>query len=158
MASPSTPLSVGDTAPGFTLKNQHGESVSLADFAGAKNVVLVFYPFAFSGICTGELTEIRDTLEDFQGEDLQVLAISCDPMYSLRAYADANGYFFPLLADFWPHGSVAASYGVLNDLTGGAPRGTFLVDRGGVIRWTLVNRPGDRRDFSGLRAARAAIA
>lgn len=152
-----TPVSVGEVAPGFTLKNQHGQEVSLADFAGAKHVVLVYYPFAFSGICTGELCEIRDGLEDFEADDVQVLGVSCDPMYALRAWSDAEGYFFPLLSDFWPHGAVARAYGVFSEANGFAIRGTFLIDREGVVRWTLVNGPGEARDFGGYRAALAEL-
>jgi peroxiredoxin (alkyl hydroperoxide reductase subunit C) len=120
-------------------------------------VVLVFYPFAFSGICTGELREIRDGLEDFEGDDIQVLAVSCDPMFALRAWADAQGYYFPLLSDYWPHGEVTRAYGVLNEATGAPIRGTFLIGRDGVVRWTLVNGPGERRDFSGLTREVAAL-
>ncbi|MDQ2781006.1 peroxiredoxin [Lapillicoccus sp.] len=150
---PSAPLSVGDRAPSFALKNQYGEVVSLADFAGKKHVVLVFYPFAFSGICTGELRAIRDGLENFEGADIQVLSISCDSMYSLRAWADAEALFFPLLSDFWPHGDVAKAYGVFSQDKGFAIRGTFLVDADGLIRWTLVHGPGEARDFSGYARA-----
>lgn len=153
-----SPLAVGDTAPGFTLKDQNGRDVSLTDFAGVKAVLLVFYPFAFSGICTGELREIRDELERFVSDEVQVLALSCDPMFSLRAWADAEAYFFPLLSDFWPHGEVARSYGVFNDSAGMAIRGTFLINRNGQIGWTLVNGPGEGRDFSGYDAALAALA
>ena len=158
LTSPSSsPLAVGDAAPSFALKNQHGEVVSLEDFRGQKHVVIVFYPFAFSGICTGELREIRDGLADFEGEDIQVVAVSCDAMYSLRAWADAEGHFFPLLSDFWPHGDTAKAYGVFSEENGFAIRGTFLVDRDGVIRWTLVNGPGEARDFSGYRDALAEL-
>ena len=154
---PSRPLAVGDDAPPFALKNQHGEVVSLADFRGTKHVVIVFYPFAFSGICTGELRDIREGLADFEGDDIQVVAMSCDALYSLRAWADAEGYFFPLLSDFWPHGETAKAYGVFSEENGFAIRGTFLVDRDGVIRWTLVNGPGEARDFGGYRAALAEL-
>lgn len=153
----SRPLVVGDAAPPFALKNQYGELVSLADFRGSKHVVIVFYPFAFSGICTGELREIRDGLSDFEGDDIQVVAVSCDAMYSLRAWADAEGHFFPLLSDFWPHGETAKAYGVFSEENGFAIRGTFLVDQDGVIRWTLVNGPGEARDFSGYRSALAEL-
>ena len=157
MSEPAAPLTVGAVAPDFRVRNQYGEDVSLADFRGTKNVVLVFYPFAFSGICTGELREIRDRLEDFEGDDLQVLAISCDAMYSLRAWADAEGHFFPLLSDFWPHGAVARAYGVFSPEHGFAIRGTFLIDTDGVVRWTLVNGPGEARDFDGYRVALAEL-
>lgn len=144
---------VGDVAPDFTLRDQNGATVSLSDFRGAKNVVIVFYPFAFSGICTGELCEIRDNLSGFVSEDIHVLTISCDHMFSLRAFADREGYFFPLLSDFWPHGEVARRYGIFHESAGAARRGTFLVDREGIVRWTLVNEIGEARDFSGYHAA-----
>lgn len=153
----TSPLAVGGTAPDFTLKDQNGADVTLSSFRGDKNVVLVFYPFAFSGICTGELCEIRDDLGRFVSDDVQVLTISCDPMFSLRAWADAEGYFFPLLSDFWPHGAVARDYGVFHEELGFAIRGTFLVDREGIIRWTLVNGPGEARDFGGYHEALQAL-
>ena len=146
-------ISVGDVAPDFTLRDQNGADISLADFKGQKNVVLVFYPFAFSGICTGELCEIRDNLGAFVSDDVQVLAISCDHMFSQRAWADKEAYFFPLLSDFWPHGEVARAYGVFNERAGAALRGTFLIDREGVVAWSLVNPIGEGRDFSGYHKA-----
>ena len=146
-------IAVGDAAPDFALRDQNGQEVSLAAFRGVKNVVLVFYPFAFSGICTGELCEIRDNLGGFVSEDVQVLAISCDHMFSQRAWADRDGYFFPLLSDFWPHGEVARAYGVFSEKAGAAVRGTFLIDREGVVRWSLVNEIGQGRDFSGYHLA-----
>ena len=146
-------ISVGQTAPDFSLKDQNGADASLSDFAGQKNVVLVFYPFAFSGICTGELCEIRDNLGAFVSDDVQVLAISCDHMFSQRAWADKEAYFFPLLSDFWPHGEVARAYGVFNERAGAALRGTFLIDRDGVVAWSLVNPIGEARDFSGYHEA-----
>ena len=150
-------VAVGDTAPDFTLDNQNGEKVTLSSFRGDKNVLVVFYPFAFSSTCTGELCEIRDDLAGFQNDDVQVLAISCDPMYTLRAYADAQGYTFPLLADFWPHGAVAQQYGVFLTSRGMASRGSFLVDREGVLRWAVVNGPGEARDLKASREALAAV-
>ncbi len=153
----ATGLALGDTAPDFTLKNQNGEDVSLSSFRGEKNVILVFYPFAFSGICTGELCEIRDNLGGFVSDAVQVLAISCDPMFSLRAWADKEAYFFPLLSDFWPHGAVAQAYGVFNERAGMSIRGTFLIDTEGVVRWTLVNGPGEVRDFAAYHRALAEL-
>jgi len=152
MTESSVPA-IGATAPDFTLKDQYGQDVSLAGFRGDKAVVVVFFPFAFSGICTGELCEIRDDLGAFANDDVQVLAVSCDHMFTQRAYADAQGYFFPVLSDFWPHGQVAQDYGVLVQDGGFATRGTFLIDRDGVVRWSLVNGPGEKRDFGGYHAA-----
>ena len=145
------PLGVGDLAPDFALPDQNGEIRTLADACAQRPVLLVFYPFAFSGICTGELSEIRDDLGTFDNEDVQVWAISCDPTFSLRAWADKEAYFFPLLSDFWPHGEVAQGFGVFHD-KGFAIRGTFLVDRDRTIRWALVNGPGERRSFDGFSA------
>ncbi len=130
MTESSVPA-IGATAPDFTLKDQYGQDVSLAGFRGDKAVVVVFFPFAFSGICTGELCEIRDDLGAFANDDVQVLAVSCDHMFTQRAYADAQGYFFPVLSDFWPHGQVAQDYGVFRPDGGFATRGTFLIDRAG---------------------------
>jgi peroxiredoxin (alkyl hydroperoxide reductase subunit C) len=150
--APSGPR-VGQPAPDFTLKDQQGKKVSLSDYKGIKNVVVVFYPFAFSGICTGELCEIRDNLGDFESDDVQVLAISCDHMFTQRAWSDVEGYFFPMLSDYWPHGATAQAYGVFEERGGFSTRGTFLIDREGVVRWTLVNDTSQRRDFDGYRAA-----
>lgn len=148
---------VGGTAPDFELSNQYGEPVRLSSFRG-QNVVLVFYPFAFSGICTGELCEIRDNLAVLENADATVLAISVDSKFSLRAYAEQEGYGFDLLADFWPHGGVASSYGVFDEETGMARRGTFIIDAGGIIRYTVVNPRGQARNFEEYRAALAGLA
>jgi len=153
MSSPS----VGSVAPDFELTNQHGQKVSLAFFRDKKNVVVLFYPFAFSGICTGELCALRDDLAPFQNDQVELLAISCDPMYSLKAFADAEKYEFSLLADFWPHGEVAKKYGVFQDERGFSTRGTFVIDKSGVIRWSVVNGPGEARDVAAYKAALAAI-
>jgi peroxiredoxin (alkyl hydroperoxide reductase subunit C) len=151
----TTPLAVGDLAPDFTLADQHGAAVTLSAVSADHNVALVFYPFAYSGICTGELREIRDGLEHFQHDGIQVLAISCDTTYSLRAWADQEGYFFPLLSDFWPHGKVATDYGVFLSGKGVATRGTFLLDRERRVRWCEVTDPGRARDFRAYRQALA---
>ena len=147
-----TPLTVGAVAPDFSLTDQIGSVVRLSEAWAERPVLLVFFPFAFSGICTGELSEIREDLGAFDNDEVQVFAVSCDPTFSLRAWADKEAYFFPLLSDFWPHGEAARGYGVFHD-RGFAIRGTFLIDRGGIVRWSLVNGPGDRRDFSGCRDA-----
>ena len=149
-------LAIGQAAPDFELVNQHGEKVSLASFKGLKNVMVMFYPFAFSGKCTGELCALRDDLSSFQNENVQLLAISCDPMYALRAYANHEGYKFPLLSDFWPHGAVAKAYGIFNEVNGCAVRGSFLIDKQGILCWQ-VNSGGDSRNIEDYRAAIAAL-
>jgi peroxiredoxin len=150
-------IEVGKPAPDFELKDQHRRTVRLTDFRGKQPVVLVFYPFAFSGTCTGELCEIRDNLGVFSDGDVQVLAISCDPMHSLRAFAQAEGYEFPLLTDFWPHGAVAQAYGVFSESAGRAERGTFLIDVDGLVRWMVVNPPGEARSLAAYREAIATL-
>ncbi len=150
-------LQVGDIAPDFILKDQFGQDTSLAGLRSDKAVLLVFYPFAFSGICTGELCEIRDDMSRFANPNVQVVGISCDTMYSQRAWAQEEGYDFPLLSDFWPHGAVAKAYDVFLEPAGLSIRGTFLIDAQGVVRWTLVNGPGEARDFSGFHEALAAL-
>ncbi len=154
----SAELAIGDPAPDFTLRDQYGKSVSLAELRQPKAVLVVFFPFAFSGICTGELQEIRDDLGRFQNDRVDVVAVSCDPVFSLRAWDDKEGFFFPLLSDFWPHGAVARAYGVFEEKGGFARRGTFLVDTQGIVRWALVNAPGDRRDFAGFHDTLAGLA
>lgn len=151
-----TSLAIGDQAPDFTLPDQHGVPTTLSQLRGSL-VAVVFFPFAFSGMCTGELREIRDRLEDFQHDGIRVLTVSCDAMYALRAWADIEGYFFPLLSDFWPHGQVSRSYGVFLADKGFATRATFLLDADGVVRWNVVNPPGQARDFGQYREALARL-
>jgi peroxiredoxin len=150
-------LQVGDEAPDFELRNQHGETVRLSDFRGAKSVVVMFYPWAFTGVCGGELHELQKHLDEFQNDDVALLAISCDAMYSLRAFADREAFTFPLLADAWPHGEVATAYGVFDAKVGAALRGTFVIDKAGVLRWWVVNAIPDARDLDDYRAALAAL-
>ncbi|GAA2730521.1 MULTISPECIES: peroxiredoxin [Actinocorallia] len=146
-------VEVGDKAPDFELKDQHGTPVKLSDFAGKKDVVLVFYPLAFSGICTGELCAIRDELPTLGGDDVQVLAVSVDSVFALRAWTEQEKYQFPLLSDFWPHGGVAQSYGVFDAEKGLARRGTFIIDKAGVVRWKVDNAIPEARDLEAYRKA-----
>jgi peroxiredoxin len=141
-------LEIGAPAPDFTLRDQFGQSVSLSSFRGQKAVAILFYPFAFSGVCTGEMAEIRARLDEFMTFDTEVLAVSCDPVYALRAWADSDGINFPLLSDFWPHGAVAASYGVFDERTGAPRRSSYVVDRAGNLAWAVHNANGQVRDLS----------
>lgn len=150
-------VQVGDSAPDFTVRDQNNEEVALSSFRGRKNVLLVFYPFAFSSLCTNELTLVREDLPSFQNDDVQLLAISTDPTYTLKAWAGAEGYEFPLLSDFWPHGEVSKLYGVFNDTRGMAVRGTFLIDREGIVRFAEINGSGEARDQGAWKAALAEI-
>jgi mycoredoxin-dependent peroxiredoxin len=140
-------IAVGQTAPDFSLRNQHGAPVALSDFAGAKDVVLVFFPFAFSGVCTSELADIRDGIDQIVDEHTEVLAISCDHRYSLRAFADRDGYEFSLLSDFWPHGEVSRAYDAFDERLGCSARATVIVDRRGAVRWAVQRPIGEARDF-----------
>jgi peroxiredoxin len=152
----TVPLQVGDPAPDFTLPDTHGSPVTLSELRGTP-VVVVFVPFAFSGVCTGELCELRDNIELFEATGTRLLVISCDPLYSLRAWAEQEGYGFDLLSDFWPHGEAATAYGVFDAERGLARRGSFLVDVDGVVRWAVVNPAGRARDLAGYREALAAL-
>ena len=153
-------IEVGQQAPDFTLVNQHGESVTLSQYRGDKNVVLVFFPWAFSGNCSGELCSIRDRMGDFDNEDTVTLAVACDTKFSLRVFAERDGYQFQLLSDHWPHGAAAQAYGVFVEDKGAAKRGTFIIDKAGIVRWTVINGIGEPRDpdeyekvLSGLNVA-----
>jgi peroxiredoxin len=153
----SMPIAAGAVAPDFTLKDENNQDVTLSDFRGRKNVLLVFYPFAFSGVCNGELCEIRDNIGDFVNDDAELLAISVDAPYAHKAWAQKEGYQFRQLSDFWPHGEVARAYGVFNEDRGFALRGTFLIDREGIVRFAEMNSPGEARDQNGWRKALASV-
>lgn len=141
-------IDVGAVAPDFSLKDQHGQTVTLSEFRGRKNVLLVFYPWSFTGICTSEMCEIRDALPPLQGEETTVLAVSCDAMTTQRVFAEREGLEYPVLSDFWPHGAVASAYGVFDEKVGVALRGTFVIDREGIVRWRVVNGIGEARDLN----------
>jgi mycoredoxin-dependent peroxiredoxin len=147
------PLTIGDEAPDFTLNDQTRTPVTLSDLRGSKHVLLVFYPLAFSGVCTGEMCTLRDSLDSFRSDDVETLAISVDSSAATAAWAAKEGFEFPLLSDFWPHGAVAQQYGVFDDQKGLAMRGTFLVDKEGVIRFAEVNAIPDARDQQRWREA-----
>lgn len=148
---------IGRPAPPFTLRDQHNQPVSLADFAGRKAVLLVFYPFAFTPTCAGELTEINTHLSRYQNPSVQVLTVSCDSVYAHRVWAEREGFTFPLLADYWPHGEVARAYGAFDASGGYATRATFLVDAAGVVRFAETLGRGERRDQSLWQAALAEL-
>ena len=150
-------IAVGEQAPDFTLRDQNNEEVTLSSFRGKQAVLIVFYPLAFTGICTGELCVVRDDLSTFQNENVQTLTISVDSPYSHKIFSEREGYEFPLLSDFWPHGAVAQSYGVFNEATGFANRGTFLVDKDGIVRFAEMNGPGEGRDADEWRRAIKAL-
>jgi peroxiredoxin (alkyl hydroperoxide reductase subunit C) len=150
-------LDVGTEAPDFSLRDQNRQPVTLSNFREAKNVLLVFFPLAFTGICQGELDEIRDHLSDYENDDTATLAISVGPPPTHKIWSTQSGFTFPVLSDFWPHGAVSQAYGVFNDDAGFANRGTFVVDRSGVIRFAEMKQPGEARDQAAWTDALAAL-
>ncbi|WP_296602903.1 peroxiredoxin [Nocardioides sp.] len=147
MTTSRTGLELGGLAPDFTLRDQFGQDVTLSSFRDRKAVAIFFYPFAFSGVCTGEMTGIRDRLAEFMTFETEVLGLSCDPVYALRAFADQDGINFPLLSDFWPHGEVARAYDVFDDAKGCPRRSSYIIDRDGRVRWSVHNAMPDGRDL-----------
>jgi peroxiredoxin len=150
-------ISVGAQAPDFALRDQHNRLVRLSHFRGHANVLLVFYPWAFSAVCTGELHAIRDDLPAFQNDNVQVLGLSVDSVFAQRCFGDREGLNFPLLSDFWPHGAVARAYGVFDEEVGVAVRGSFILDRAGVVRWHVLQGIPDARDATEYRTVLAGL-
>ena len=146
-------VEVGSEAPDFTLNDYNKQPVQLSSFRGDKPVLLVFYPFAFSGICTGELCQLRDEFADYDNKGVQVLGVSVDTPFSLKAWAEQEGYQFNLLSDFWPHGDTAKQYGVFLEDKGFANRATFLIDSNGIIRESFITAPGEARSLEAYRIA-----
>ncbi|WP_234989137.1 redoxin domain-containing protein [Demequina sp. NBRC 110052] len=147
---------VGHPAPAFSLTDQHGRQVSLDDLRGTATL-LVFVPFAFSDTCTNELIDLRDAADLRSRDDLRVVVVSCDSMYTLKAWGDTHRFAETLLSDFWPHGDASRDYGVFNPRKGLATRGTFLIDAEGVVRWAVVNPTGEARDVDDYRREVAAL-
>jgi peroxiredoxin len=148
-------VEVGQEAPDFELQDQHGEPVRLSSLRGTRNVVLVFYPLAFSGVCTGELCALRDNFPEINRDDVELLTVSADSTFVLRTWADRDGFRFRLLSDFWPHGAVASLYGVFDEEKGVATRGTFIIDKAGVVRWKVSNPIPQARDVAEYQKALA---
>jgi peroxiredoxin len=144
-------------APDFELPNQFGEHIRLSDFRHKEPVALVFVPLAFSSTCTSELCELRDNLALFSDKGIELLGVSVDSKATLRAFAEADGYDFNLLADFWPHGAVAKEYGVFLPEKGFANRASFLIDVNGIIRASFVTAPGQARSIAAYRDALAEL-
>jgi peroxiredoxin len=136
---------IGDGAPDFSLRDQHGQEQTLAARRGSRHVLLVFYPFAFTGVCTGEMHALSEHAGSWQDLDVDVLAVSCDSVPALRAFADQEKLDVPLLSDFWPHGAVSTAYGAFDETLGAAGRATYLIDRDGVVRWSVRTAIPDAR-------------
>ncbi|OZG30097.1 peroxiredoxin [Williamsia sp. 1138] len=150
-------LPVGTEAPDFTLRDQNNQPLTLSDFRGKKNVLLVFFPMAFTGTCEGELSMVRDRLPDFSNENSEFVAVSVGSSPTHKVWSSAQGYLFPILSDFWPHGEVAQNYGVFNDDKGYANRGTFVIDKNGIITFSEMMGAGQVRDQSLWEKALAAL-
>ncbi len=151
-------LSHGDEAPDFELPNQDNEKVKLSDFRGEKGVALVFVPFAFTGVCQGELCELRDSIADFEAKDVQVLGITCDRAFSLKVWSDQEGFNFPVLSDGWPHGEVSQAYDNFNADLGCAMRRTVVIDKEGkVVEMFESADLGTPRDKAAYDAALAKL-
>ena len=125
-------VEIGQAAPEFAGTDQNGEARSLEGFRGTP-VLLVFYPFTFTGICEAELCKLRDDHSVFTDAGVQVVAVSCDPGPSQKRWAEEQGWNFPVLSDFWPHGAIAQAYGIFNAERGCAFRATFLIGADGTI-------------------------
>ena len=150
-------VELGDPAPDFTLKDQHNGEVSLASFRDRQAVVLIFYPATFTGVCQGELAAVQQDLATLQNDDVQVIAVSVDSPFANKVWAEQEGFTFPILSDFWPHGAVAQAYGAFNDVVGRAVRATFVIDRAGIVRWKVVNAIPDARDHAEYARALAEL-
>ncbi|MDI6024270.1 peroxiredoxin [Leucobacter sp. UT-8R-CII-1-4] len=150
-------IQVGEIAPDFTLSDQHGEELTLSELVSEQPVALVFFPLAFSGICTGELCELRDNLAVFSNAKVRVVGISVDSVFSLKVWAEKEGYEFSILSDFWPHGAVASQYGAFIEERGIATRATVIIGEDRKVLASFETSPGEARDFSAYRAAVEAL-
>jgi mycoredoxin-dependent peroxiredoxin len=149
-------IATGDKAPELDLEVRPGERVRLSDFAGRRNVLLVFHPFAFTPLCELEARDLQENLDSFRNAETDVLFVSCDTSAARQAWREQLGAEYTFASDFWPHGAAAKAYGVFDESRGVAIRGTFLIDKSGTVIWSLVNDEHTRRDelVSGpLRAA-----
>jgi peroxiredoxin len=139
-------IETGSEAPEFDLQVNGSERVRLADFRGRRNLLLVFHPYAWTPICEEEARDLQENLPAFESAETDVVLVSCDSAPARQAWKEKLGLTYTLAADFWPHGEVAAAYGVFDDSSGAAVRGTFLIDKNGVVVWSLVNDADTRRD------------
>lgn len=146
-------IKTGTKAPDFTLVSHEGEEVTLSEALKDGPVALVFFPLAFSRICHGELCELRDNLQIFNDKRVQLFAISVDSKFTLKAWAEEEGYEFTLLADFWPHGGVAKEYDAFVEDAGIATRATILIGTDGTVLESFETSPGEARDLAQYQSA-----
>ncbi|MBM9465738.1 redoxin domain-containing protein [Nakamurella sp. YIM 132084] len=142
----------------MALRDQHGAPVDLASVpASGRSALVVFFPAAWTPVCAGELEAVQADLPSFQNARVQVLAVSTDPVPSLAAWARHQGFGFPVLSDAWPHGAAARAWGIFDERSGTARRGTFLVDPTGMVRFAQLGPVGVPRDTAAWRAAVRAV-
>lgn len=147
-------IAVGQEAPDFELLDTEGGKTKLSEYRGKKNVLLAFYPFAFSPTCHAEFCQLRDENADMVSTDtLEVIGVSVDTVWTLKAWKEAERFPNRFVADFWPHGAVAEAYGVFHAERGFSLRKTFLIDREGVVRYVEENPTGAARDQAAWRKA-----
>lgn len=151
-------LQVGAEAPDFTLSDQNGEELTLSELVAESPVAIVFFPLAYSGICTGELCELRDNLAIFEDSKIRLIGVSVDSVYTLKAWAEHEGYEFSILSDFWPHGEVAKAYDAFVEEAGIANRATLVIGQDRKVLASFETAPGEARDFSAYKEAIAALA
>lgn len=146
-------LEPGTPAPSFKLKAEDGDDFTDEDLRG-HTTVLVFYPFAFSPVCTDQLSLYDEVLDELQARDVRIFGVSCDSTWALRAFREQLGVSIPQLSDFEPKGAACAAFGVLHE--GGFPqRALVIVDPDGVVKWsyqapTPGELPGANLIFDGL--------
>jgi peroxiredoxin len=138
-------IETGSEAPEFDLDVDGTTRVRLSDFRGRRNVLLVFHPFAFTPVCDEEARDLQENLPAFESADTDVVLVSCDSAPARQAWRTVLGLTYTLAADFWPHGEAARAYGVFNEERGVPIRGTFLIDKEGVVVWKLVKQTESRR-------------
>jgi peroxiredoxin len=140
-------IGTGDRAPEFDLEETPGRPrVRLSDYLGRSNVLLVFHPFAFTPVCEDEARDLQENLEAFRNANTEVVFVSCDPTAARQAWRRELGAEYTFASDFWPHGEAARAYGIFDERTGAARRGTFLIDSEGTVIWSLVKADDTRRD------------
>ena len=149
-------VEVGSPAPDFTLRNESGEEVTLSGLQG-RNVVLIFYPFAFSSTCTKELHDVTDLESRFGDANAQVFGISVDSPFALKAFRDHEQLTPHLLSDFEPKGAVARQYGVYRGQDGTSERALFVIDGEGIVRWSYVSPVGVNPGADGILNALEAL-
>ena len=148
-------VEVGSEAPDFTLRDENGEEVTLSSLRGG-NVVLIFFPAAFSGICTKELHTATDLAEQYDAAGARVYGISVDSPYALKAWKRDEELNAGFLADNHPKGAVAETYGAYIPEAGVATRATYVIDKDGKVAHKMVNHPGEQRDQQAIIEALAA--